>query len=321
MNPGDITSNALRAAYTQTKTLPSTVSSGYDIMGGHGTITLVGAGEDLLARCWDVARGCEQLWSRFISTSDISRLNWAEGHPVEVSSLTKRLVAEMIAGKRLTGGAYDPTLLPDVLSAGYRASRVNAEQVTTLPDSARAPGRLDQIDIGERSITLPVGTTLDPGGIGKGFTADVLCEFALAEGALGVMVELGGDIVMRGNAPDGVAWNVGIENPHAAEGHLSIVRIKSGAIATSSQLKRRFLLEGQETHHLIDAGSHLSAHSSAQTITVIAATGARAEVLTKPGFVREPADYLEWLPTVGAAGLIVLADGSTLSSPNWSNYA
>ena len=57
------------------------------------------------------------------------------------------------------------------------------------------------------------------------------------------------------------------------------------------------------------------------TVTVIAATAARAEVLTKPGFLRTIDDYLEWIPTRGAAALLIDADGAEHTTTNWSDYA
>jgi thiamine biosynthesis lipoprotein len=53
---------------------------------------------------------------------------------------------------------------------------------------------------------------------------------------------------------------------------------------------------------------------------VIASTGARAETLSKSGFLRETIPYLEWLPTVGAAGLVIDDDGVATASGNWETY-
>jgi thiamine biosynthesis lipoprotein len=53
---------------------------------------------------------------------------------------------------------------------------------------------------------------------------------------------------------------------------------------------------------------------------VIASTGARAETLTKPGFLRDTIAYLEWLPTVGAAGLVIDDEGVAVASGNWETY-
>lgn len=321
MTTEDISKSALRAAFSQTKTLPGVLSRRQSIMGGMGTITLVGGGQELLNQCWKLADQCEALWSRFRPESEISVLNWAEGQPVTVSALTRKLIAAMIAGYSLTEGTYDPTLLPDVIATGYHSSVLNSADRTLLPASARAPGHLEGIQFSDDAVSLPVGTTLDPGGIGKGLAADVVAEYAMEHGAFGVMVELGGDIVVLGDAPDGNAWVLGIEDPFSEDEHKAVIRMRKGAIATSSQLKRRFGDESDATHHLIDGRTHRSAASAAQTVTVIASSGARAEVLTKRGFVDNAASYLAWLPTVGAAGLIINADGTTQSSSNWSSFA
>lgn len=290
-------------------------------MGGHATITLVGAPTTLLDSAFKLADRCESLWSRFHPSSDISRLNWAEGEPVEVDPLTVRLIEAMRESSELTEGDFDPTLLPQVIAAGYAASTVAPDLVTTLPTTARAPGQLRDVAVNGHAVRMPVGTTLDAGGIGKGLTADIVCEFALANGAQGVMAEVGGDIVVAGQAPDGVAWTLGVEDPFDASRHLMNVRMARGAVVTSSQRKRRFSTSDDVRHHLIDPATGLSARTGIQTVTVIAATGARAEALAKSGFMRLPADYLGWLPQVGAAGLLVDELGGQQTSTNWERYA
>jgi thiamine biosynthesis lipoprotein len=317
----DITKSALRAVFTETNSLPGVFSRRQPVMGGHGTITLVGGSDKILDKCWALAKTCEELWSRFIDDSDISRINWSEGKPIRIAPLTRRLIAAMLSGHTLTEGAYDPTLLPSLIQAGYGTSTIDSSRTTRLPASAQAPGHLEGITFTDEYVVVPKGTTLDPGGVAKGFAADLIAQSALDEGAYGVMVELGGDIVVEGDAPDGVAWRLGVEDPYSKEGHASILRLKRGAVATSSQLKRRFGLGTESTHHLIDPHSQSSAKANAQTVTVIAASGARAEVLTKRGFLDKPADFLDWLPTVGGAGLIIFEDGSQQVSANWSIYA
>ena len=317
----DISKSALRAVFTETNSLPGVLSRRQPVMGGHGTISLVGGNQDLLDECWALADTCEQLWSRFISDSDISRINWSEGEPVRIAPLTRQLIAAMVSGHTLTEGVFDPTLLPDVMSAGYSTSIVDPTRSTQLPPSAVAPGHLEGIKFSDDHVIVPTGTTLDPGGIAKGFTADLIAQHAIDKGAYGVMVEIGGDIVVQGDAPDGVAWRLGVEDPYAPEVHASIVRLQRGAVATSSQLKRRFGEGETSTHHLINPATHFSATAEAQTVTVIAASGARAEVLTKRGFVDKPEDFLAWLPRVGGAGLIIFADGRQQVSANWSIYA
>lgn len=289
-------------------------------MGTTGSIMLVGGTTGLLDAAIALVRDLESKWSRFVSSSEIWRLNWSEGRPTAVSAETVRLIRAMLEGVELTDGDFDPTLLPDLIASGYAASIVDPTLVTRLPDSAVSPGSLRGIRWDESNVTLPSGTTLDSGGIGKGLAADMVCEFAIESGAWGAMAELGGDIAVAGRAPDGVAWPLGVQDPFAPEKHLAIVRLAGGALATSSQRKRRFVTDSGDHHHLIDPTSHGSAATAVQTVTVIAATGARAEIMTKPGFLRETVEYLRWLPSVGGAGLVIDENGVVSTSANWGRY-
>lgn len=288
-------------------------------MGSTATLTLVGGGAALLEDCWSFLDHLEQIWSRFLPESDVTRLNWAEGKPVDVDDFTVRLIEEMQAGYARTKGDFDPTLLPDLVRAGYAASRQDPTKSTALPATAVAPGRIDNVAHNGHVVTMPKGTTIDAGGIGKGLAADLVSDFARANGAWGIMAEIAGDIRVSGEAPDGVAWRLGVENPFAAAEHADVVRVPDGGVVTSSQRKRRFGTS-REKHHLIDPHTHDSALTSVQTVTVIALTAAIAETLTKPAFVRSTADYLSWLPTQGAAGLVIDDEGNHHESANWSVY-
>lgn len=289
-------------------------------MGIEATITLVGANEQLLNQCFALAHRCDELWSRFRADSELTKLNWASGSETIVGPLTLELIARMKEGVELTRGDFDPTLLPDVVAAGYDRSLVNPERVTILPPDAQSPGDPTAIILTDTTVRLPMGTTLDSGGIGKGLAADLVVAHAREQGAWGALAEFAGDIAVWGEAPDGPAWRLGVENPFEANEHLAVVRLAAGGVVTSSQRKRRFGAGPVETHHLIDPRTHESINTEVQTVTVVAATAARAEVLSKPGFLRDPEDYLKWLPSTGSAALLVMADGSTRTSANWGVY-
>ncbi|NBX22530.1 MAG: FAD:protein FMN transferase [Microbacteriaceae bacterium] len=315
----DISRDALKAVFVHSDSRPRPASGTKPLMGGTATLTLLGGRHELLEQCWSFLDELEQLWSRFLPDSDITRLNWANGQPVEVDERTILLINEMKDGVVRTEGRFDPTRLPDVLALGYDASRVDSRHVTHLPASAVSPGRIDLVEASQQSVTMPVGTTLDAGGIGKGFAADLVSSFALERGAWGVMAEIAGDVRVAGEAPNGIAWRLGVENPFSPRSHRAIVRIPDGGVVTSSQLKKRFGKDSL-THHLIDTANGKSAVTTVATVTVIARTAAIAETLTKPGFTQPVTNYLDWLPRQGAAGFVIGLDGTTHESDNWSLY-
>ena len=290
-------------------------------MGGTAAITLVGGPPGLLDDCFGLLGELEQAWSRFREGSDVWRLNWSQGRAVRVRPCTVRLATELIDAWALTNGDFDPTVLPQLVASGYDISRVDASRRTTLPETAAWPGAVAGIDIVGRNIRLPLGTTVDPGGLGKGLAADMIAELALDRGADGVLAEVGGDLVVAGLGPDATAWTIGIADPFTPRELLSVIRLARGSVATSSRLVRVWTdHSGGPAHHLIDPGIGLSAVTSTVTSTVIAGTGARAEALAKLAFVRDPDRLLDWLPGIGAAGLIVTADQRHKCTANWEDF-
>ena len=106
-------------------------------------------------------------------------------------------------------------------------------------------------------------------------------------GPTGIGVLWGRREVLEALPPDAVAWLLGVEDPFDTARHLTTVRIARGAIVTSSQRKRRFDTAAGVRHHLIDPRTGASALTDIQTVTVIAATGVRAEAISKSG-LRSP---------------------------------
>jgi thiamine biosynthesis lipoprotein len=290
------------------------------LMGGTAVITAVDGTDEMLDHAIALADRCESVWSRFLPLSDICRLNNAGGATVEVDPLTLTLIESMRVGVSETGGDFDPTLLPAVLEAGYTSSMIAPDLTTELSPWAQAAGDLSDIAIDGVSVRMPRGLTLDAGGIGKGLAADLVCAQLIGDGATGAMAQISGDLVVAGRAPDSHAWRLGVEDPFVEGSHRAIIRLGSGALVTSSRLKRRFTTSRGERHHLIDPRTLDSAVTEVQTVSVIAGSGARAETLTKPGFLRDPSDFLDWLPGVGAAGLVIDRDGRALTSTNWRDY-
>lgn len=275
----------------------------------------------LLERAEQFGARLEQHWSRFLADSDLNRLTDAAGAPVTVAAETITLLEAMREGWRETDHDFDPTLLPAVVAEGYGRSMLDPTRSTRLPVSARSRTDLEAMRLAGDTVTLPSGTALDPGGIGKGLAADLIANELIAAGARGCLVEIGGDVRVAGEAPDGIAWRIAMQDPFVPTAVRTTIRLPDGGIATSSQRIRRWMSEaGTDAHHLIDPQTQRSAITSIQTVTVIAATAARAEVLTKPGFLRPVDEYLAWIPTRGAAALLIDADGGERTTPNWSDY-
>ena len=287
------------------------------VMGTKAKITTVGGPEVLPHTIADFLAKLDRLWSRFRDDSEISQLNNSPGTPMEVSPETLRLLAQMAWGFSRTIGAFDPTLLPALISEGYDTSLVTPALTTRIPTHSRLRGSFEDIDIHDREVTLPQGTTLDSGGVGKGLAADMAVELALSEGALGALVEVGGDLRVDGLSPRSDQWRLAIENPHDRSQRLSVVELHNQGLATSTITKRRFQVEGRDTHHIINPQTLRSAVSDTVQASVIAPTASAAEMWTKVAFVDGSRQLLASAHRHGFEAACLLDTGHWVTSRGW----
>jgi thiamine biosynthesis lipoprotein len=240
----------------------------------------------------------ESKWSRFLPTSEISKLNRQQGALTLVSPETYLLVRRSVDAWRLTQGAFDPTLLPDLIEQGYDRSFEDLHDQAMHPDDPtdaaeahrRRPaegGGSEAIEFFEslNGIVLPPETTIEPGGIGKGLAADLVAKAVMAQGATGVAIDIGGDVRVAGTNAETGLWHIEVDDPSQPGSPFATANLADGAVATSSPLRRRWQQRGTARHHLLDppTGQPIDTHLVA--VTAIASEGWWAEALTKKVFI------------------------------------
>lgn len=293
----------------------------FSAMGTEVHIAVRNGPADAMCRAICRVHQLEAIWSRFLPTSEVSQLTNAAGQWVDVSPETVTLVRRAIEAWQLTGGAFDPTLLAAVEEAGYdrsfeQLSPVTGKSACNVRLAVRRPPRLStapvDIEVADDAVRLPAGTGFDPGGIGKGLAADIVASELLARGAEAVLVNLGGDLRVAHAAGGALAvadgWTIAVEHPHLVD-PLALLGIRSGGIATSTTLTRRWLHRDVVQHHLIDADTGRPSDSDVAFAVVVTGEAWRAEVLAKAVLLRGRTRAFDLIDERQAASLVVTTDG------------
>jgi thiamine biosynthesis lipoprotein len=265
----------------------------------------------------------EQLWSRFLPESEISRLNRSSGKKTPISAETSRLISLMHQGAIATAGAFDPTMIVPIVRLGYSTSLDGSGATTCLDTDLDHRGVIGAVELGRDGSAqwamLPTGTALDPGGIGKGLAADIVVEEIETLFGRGSLVSIGGDVSVGGDGPEGRGWRVVVLDP-MRQGPIAEVRLARGGVATSSTKLRRFTEPGSlvTRHHLLDPATLAPLASGTAGATVIAGSAAWAEILTKQLMIGgRPA--LSRLNDRHIGALIVDTEGITTNTI-WKEY-
>lgn len=249
-----------------------------------------------------VVSSVDAAMSPYRADSEIGRFNRdASPGGRRVSAPTRAVVAEALEIARLTGGVFDPTVGP--LVARYGFGPVHG-----------TPGGLDTLAVRDDRIEKTQGaTTLDLCGIAKGHALDRAAGALAALGLANVLVEMGGEIHAAGRHPAGRAWQVAVEAP--APGPLSVQRIVSlenERIATSGVAPNGYRGGARSTTHIIDPRTGRPVAGDLAAVSVVSASGARADALATALMVLGADAGAELAEREAIPALFLVRDGAGL---------
>jgi FAD:protein FMN transferase len=181
------------------------------------------------------------------------------------------------------------------------------------------PGwRTIRFDPRTRQAWIPRGVEIDLGATAKALASDLaVLAAAKAISGGGVLVSLGGDIAVAGQAPPG-GWSVQVSEDSGApidEGE-EAVAIVDGGMATSSTTVRRWTRGGVVLHHIIDPATGLPVDGPWRTATVAAATCVDANIASTAAIVKGKG-AIEWLESHRLAARLVDRNGRITRTGAW----
>jgi thiamine biosynthesis lipoprotein len=246
---------------------PVEANSGYRVvMGTFSRVVVVARSQSAADRCieaaFDVQNRIESLLSDYRADSELSKVNrYAAQRPVPVSTMTFEVLQESVRFYRLSDGAFDVTVGP-LVDLWRKAGKTNTPPSAEALAEARRRVGSDKLILNEENRTVRFaveGMRVDLGGIGKGYAVDKAVEAMQKRGAVGGLVDLGGNIRCFGQPPQGQrTWRVGLQDPTVAPDEfngskpLLVLALKDGSVATSGDYRRFVRIQGQKESHIID---------------------------------------------------------------------
>ncbi|MBO0851877.1 MAG: FAD:protein FMN transferase, partial [Pseudonocardia sp.] len=172
-------------------------------------------------------------------------------------------------------------------------------------------------DRARRTLVLPMGVVLDVGTTGKAWAADHASRRITAEFGCGVLVSLGGDVAVAGQAPTG-GWRVQVADDHTSpdpDGGQSVV-LTGGGLATSGTARRRWRRGGRPLHHIVDPFTGAPADRGWRTASVAAGCCVDANTASTAALLFGSAAP-GWLRQRGLAARLVTEHGEVRTVAGW----
>jgi len=244
----------------------------------------------------------EARFSRFDGRSELTSINNDRSPSLEISPTMAEVLELAKKLERLTGGVFDPSMGSSVIAWGY--DRTFEEMTAPIASPQIHPQ--DSWSIDGKQLHRSPGVLLDLGGLVKGWTADQAVETGLAK-----VVSAGGDI--RSALPDS---EVEIDDGVAGPG--IVISLGTGGLATSSTMKRRWMVGARSAHHIVDPRTLAPADTPVLSATVTCRTAAEAEAAAKTLVILGVdglawADRQDWI----TAAMVTWHDGSVFATSGW----
>ncbi|RYY22842.1 MAG: FAD:protein FMN transferase [Chitinophagaceae bacterium] len=185
------------------------------------------------------------------------------------------VVSKGLEISRQTGGLFDITIMPLTQAWGF-GTKTGGE----APTKDKIKTLLTCVGSGHLHLQKKflkkdkACTMIDVNGIAQGYSVDMLAALMEAYGVRNYVVELGGEIRIRGRKEGNDKMKVGIESPLSSERQLGMMQkvlsIDSGAITTSGNYRRFYESEGKKISHLLDPKTGYSISNELISVTVFA---------------------------------------------------
>ncbi|KKD57923.1 thiamine biosynthesis lipoprotein [Grimontia sp. AD028] len=230
--------------------------------------------------------------STYRKDSELSLFNQQKGsEPFTVSKDTAKVVAEAIRLNLLSDGALDVTVGPLVNLWGFgpegRPDRVPTDEQI---EERRAMTGIEFLSVeGNNLIKTNPGLYVDLSSIAKGFGVDVVANYLASLGIDNYLVEIGGELQLKGKNAEGQPWRIAIEKPTSEQQTVQeIIAPGDMAIATSGDYRNYFEENGVRYSHTINPATAKPINHRLVSVTVLDKSCMTADGLSTAFMVMGP---------------------------------
>ena len=256
--------------------------------------------------------------SMFNQNSTISKIN--RNDSVTTDSLFEVMYHEAKLVSELSHGAFDITVAPLVNAWGFGRKSQEPRAKSVNVDSIKAFVGYEKVRLHEHHIQKDDHRiTLDASAIAKGYACDIIANLLRENNCDNLLVDIGGEVVLRGVNAQGTPWRVGISKPKqdasGMENELQeVIESTNLCMATSGNYLQYYYVDGERRSHTIDPRTGHPVHHSLLSATVTASSCMRADALATACMVLGTEQAFHMIEnTPDAACYFITAHGDSLN--------
>ncbi len=241
--------------------------------------------------------------SLYRKNSLIDRFNNGPGLSIVMDPHMKKVIAESFRINKLSKGYFDITVFPLVDLWGFGPNGFSKFPSQAAIDSVMQFVGMNKLAMrGNRLYKTDPRVRIDLNGIAQGYTVDYLAQYLSGKGVKSYLVEVGGEIRVKGRKPDG-PFQIMVDEKNDSEANYTypVLSITDRAVTSSGVREKQYKIGNRMVSHHIDPKSGQSLENNTISVTVIAKTALLADALDNYFMSLKPDDAVriaEKMPSI-----------------------
>lgn len=228
----------------------------------------------------DALKNVNSNFSMFNKSSIISKVNLNEDIKVNEEFIKVFNLAQKVSKE--TDGAYDITVAPLVNIWGFGFKSSKGVDSASIDSILKFVGNDKVVIKNAKVIKKDSRAMLDFSSIAKGYGVDAVAMTLERKGVKNYMIDIGGEVVVKGKNPKMKSWRIGINKPiddslSVNQELQTILEISDIGMATSGNYRNFYYKGGKKYAHTIDPRNGYPVQHSILSATVIAKDCATAD--------------------------------------------
>jgi thiamine biosynthesis lipoprotein len=242
------------------------------------TITLYDStDQSIIDGALDVISKYEDIYSRTLENSELYKLNHGTLPKAPVSEnsyiVSDELASLLTSGlyySNISKGKFDITIAPVSSLWDFTSLTPLVPTKTDIENAVKKVGYENMVIEGNTVTFKEEGMAIDLGAIAKGYIADRVKEYIIAQGVKSAMINLGGNVLCVGEKPSGQAFKVGIQKPFADRNEIvATMEINDLSVVSSGIYERYFMENDKLYHHILNPETGYSYENNLVSVSII----------------------------------------------------
>ena len=253
------------------------------------------------------------IYNSYDGVNNLKTVNDRAGEWVEVSEELIDFLDYAIDMHRLTEGEMNIAI--GAVTSLWHNARKDGGYIPSVGDLKIASFHTDIecIEIDRESSKVRLADSLmrlDVGAVGKGYAAEMARRHLTEAGADSYVLNIGGNLCVIGEKPNGEGWRTGIKNPEVGiDPYYMKISLKNTSCVTSGNYERFYTVDGKRYHHIIDKDTLMPADYFI-SVTVLCSDSAKADSLSTALFCMPLSDGMALINSISdAEAMWVSVDG------------